>query len=456
MASATYHPAETYSPRLDINSKARRNFFASPRTPSTTTQRTSFFPPAPTTDYSAIPRSSNPSNISRKRPRYDRSESSIYSPDNMSPAPLVNSNYRLAGGLDTPTAEAKRVALYNDPTPDGPFRRGPAFASTNEPKDYFHNYAGENTDRLPGRDSNGRAPAPVPFSAKASTTWGSMMFNLAGKVWDFCTSNFRGFHAGGGTGYSFGSSQPTPVRPSPLQRMESSGWIHVPEATSDNDYDINPRVSKKTKTSHTSDLRDSWVMIGSPSRNRSREPSPSISYRRPSTPTFPNASSAPTRRTPSAIPRPSLFLRRDHTANSARPASSAGLRSPQPGSPSAPSARPGQHRRSSSFNSHLGHKAKDRRQPNVGRPATPNAGSGSDEVQRRESPMARQTAQYLEGQRKREAKEDRELSKLSRRLEDLIRQGKEALGTRVEMETHDEWSDGDGDGAGDAGMPGRW
>ncbi|MCJ1328751.1 hypothetical protein MMC10_005428 [Thelotrema lepadinum] len=445
MASTARRPTDAYSPRLDINPQSRHNFFAQPQTPLTSTGRSYVAPSTLSVDSTPISHSPNPSNTSRKRPRYDRTNSVAYSTDrtpysmdNMSPAPLANIQYRLADGLDTPTA-ASQVSLRDNVTPEDSFRRGRSYGQANEQRDYFHNYAGDNIAKLPGRIRNGLAPLAARDATVTTTTWGSMVFGLAGRVWDFCTGNFRGFHAGGGQGYSLENSRPIPTPPPQIQRMESSSWIDI-------DTDNDGRTSKKSKTSHASDLRDSWVMIDSPTRNFSREPSPSISTRRTAAPRLSTASSALARSTHPITSRPSLDLRRTSTIQSSRPASSAGLRSPHVTSPQ---FRPS-HKRSSSSNAITNDKEKIRRQSNIARPITPNR--SPTENTPKPSPIVKQTAQYLENQRRREAKEEREFQKLNQRLEHMIRQGKEALGTRVEVEV---WSDGDEEGDA-AGMPGGW
>ena len=448
MASATYRLADTYCPYLNINSEACHNFFASPQTPLASSHSSLLVAACDSNDHSTSSHSPNPSNISRKRPRYERTESLACSTGTpCSPAPLANMKYRLAEGLDTPTATTARLSLHNDATPDMSWRRGRSYGGADEQTDYFHNYAGESVNRLPGRDGNGRAPtaAAAPNVAKANTSWGSMVFDLAGRVWDFCTGNFQGFHAGGGQGYSFESPTPVPTPPPPLQRMESSTWTDLASAPTDTDTDTETRLSKRSKISHTSKLRNDWVMVDSPQRNRTRESSPSIGPRRPTIPTS-TATSASTRRINPITSRPSLNLRHVSTTHNSRPASSAGLRSPHVISPQAlPS-----HRRSSSFDTRSTTKEGKNRQSNIARPITPNESPGR--IEEDQSPIVKQTVKYLDNQRKREAKEDREFKKLNRRLEDMIRQGKEALGTKVEV---DEWSDGyeEGDGG---GMPGRW
>lgn len=178
-----------------------------------------------------------------------------------------------------------------------------------------------------------------------------------------------------------------------------------------------PRPAKKTKTSHHPDteLRGSWVLVNTPSPAREASPAPrklvhththSHSHS-PST-----ASAAPTRR---PVSRASAAgLRRAIVASgngSARPASAAGLRSP-----------------------HWAH-ARTKSRESVG---LTNAGKEVDEREEPRSPIAKEAARYVEQVRKREEQESRELRKLNRRLRSMIKEGKEALGSRVEVEIEDD------------------
>ncbi|KAI9878861.1 MAG: hypothetical protein M1823_006902, partial [Watsoniomyces obsoletus] len=133
---------------------------------------------------------------------------STFNSDAPSPAPLVNTDYRIAGGLDTSTAERGRQedqaqfefeqdlrpTRYGGPTRshiDGYFPQTPASATLGSRKRSY--------SRLPRQSRPG---------------WGHTVWTLtggvAGKVFNFCwNSAFNGFHAGGGQGYHMQIDTPT-------------------------------------------------------------------------------------------------------------------------------------------------------------------------------------------------------------------------------------------------------
>jgi hypothetical protein len=55
-----------------------------------------------------------------------------------------------------------------------------------------------------------------------------------------------------------------------------------------------------------------------------------------------------------------------------------------------------------------------------------------------ESPAAKEAARWAALKKKEEREQDESLRRLDRQLKDLIREGKEALGTKVEVEVEDD------------------
>jgi hypothetical protein len=60
------------------------------------------------------------------------------------------------------------------------------------------------------------------------------------------------------------------------------------------------------------------------------------------------------------------------------------------------------------------------------------AGVGAD------SPAAKEAARWAALKRKEEREQDESIRRLDRQLKDLIREGKEALGTKIEVEIEDD------------------
>lgn len=440
MASVTMD----FSPRFNTKPMSPANYLASPG-PSPISRESNY-------RYAATPRTAdyfshfqNSSDTGRKRVRHDSFDQSCRA--TMSPAPLANMNYDLAGGLETPNASITQYTPYENSPSDISFRRGRSYAHTNQ-HDYFHQHGGDRLGMLPGTVGNGLAPAMV--GSSQTTTWSKMMTSIAGKVWDFCTGNFRGFYAGGGQGYSLSTPHPQPQpiqRPSGTPQIQShelggGSWQEVAPDTPQGLYTDDTRASKRSRTSRRdSDLQGNWVYVRSPSQpttpalsQRSTTPIASgirlAHARTPST-----ASAAPIRRAqPSS--RPILNLRRTATSNP-RTTSSAGLRSPLPTTRSRPDSRPGSsHRKSNSLNNSNGRSSDEgrtRRHSQTFAPATITI-AREDHT---ESPLAEETRKHIERQRKREREENREFQRMNNFIQDMIRQGQEALGTKVEVEYED-------------------
>ena len=186
-------------PKLDINAGAKSHFFQPPKTSSASSSlhRTSTTTPSLSTPHVNL-------NTSRKRSRRDSSDeatpvkSQSYTPPTDSPSPLdhstflspvpfVNSRYRLAGGLDTPTARLTMDEEGEYPTsPDLHVRGFGGFQSSQE------SYFPQLTSAL-SREGNGRSrqnPSPRIQHGLGRAVFG--MVSVAGKVWDFCrTTAFK-------------------------------------------------------------------------------------------------------------------------------------------------------------------------------------------------------------------------------------------------------------------------
>lgn len=182
----------------------------------------------------------------------------------------------------------------------------------------------------------------VGFTEETENTWGGLVFKLvggvAGKMWEFCrTSAFGGFTAGGGTSYEITETAPK-IIPGSWDRFEQDELDNqgnnenrnVPGASS---MGTPERPAKRLQSS------SGWVMVGhepfSTGIERPASPSPSLSRRsyipRPVySPSPAQQSRIPTARTPS----------RSHEVPSRASASYASTRSPEysPRVPASPSS----------------------------------------------------------------------------------------------------------------------
>ena len=385
----------------------------------------------------------------------------IYSPDAESLAAFTNTKYTLAGGLDTPSvmrleAEERhetdlRELDYRQNRLTRIARQGSTSLIPRTPASAAHTV----------KDGRKRAHSSEQLG------WGRALVDLvggvAGKVFNFCwNSTFRGFQAGGGQAYRFDSDTPSIVEQSTWmdigekddvfnQRYEAHHYQHTtpvpgqyPEDGFINDYMLHPEAHRAEELATPSSyggrtpLRGgSWLLVGNKdgldqdcdsahSDHRILRPT-KPKQRRPVLGTSFSAAGNRPRLTPC---RPSLAGSPGSHLN--RPASFASSRS-SPGrscpvdSGSSPT-RTADHRRSRSS------MASPRRTTEIGSrqsfttPASP-------DVQRFEKKI-----------RRKEKREDESIQRLNRQLQDMIKEGKEALGTKFEIEDDLDEDEGYGEG----------
>ena len=440
-------------PQLDVDT-AHSRFYQPPASPSASASlQSSILLSTPSLDISSALSTSTArvsSNTSRKRSRNDFAENHTPHPcaekmrtphqqpqwsylsrdDALSPPPLADSRYLLAGGglLGTPTAVglAQSPSSDFDATPEVAFRRG---------RGYGHEATRRTTSGgwYVEDDYFGHAIPPTSFNVEPNALkrrredglhWPRAVLSTAiavvGGVWSFCTTPFRGFNSGHDRPYPLDPPLQSLTHPSPessstaseqafgIQSVNSSVWAELPPPSSG---PATPRAAKKSKLVHTPGAEEprGWMLVSGDGGVRSASPS--------------SASAAHMR-------RPGMGNRRDGVTSIAtgfaRPASAAGLRSSL--------VRPSpltSHARRRSRDKLLG--ASARASPVIGNvwqgnDASPQLKGGSGG-----SPAAKEAAKYVQKLKKRERKEERELKRFNRQLEDMIREGQEALGARIEV-----------------------
>lgn len=436
----------TLTPKLDVSVGAKSHIFQPP--PTSATSSLHFSHASLSTSASRDDRS----NTKRKRSRHDGTSSTIIQPSYAStnndalssmaydpstsacdlpesmesPAPFVNEKYRLAGGLDTPTS---RIALdhdyFNPGAGDFQSRTGRSLRSIDHPDRDGH----FNHSPIPSalaRERNGQpriATSPNIRDGLGRTLY--HVADVAGKVLDFCRSAaFRGFFAGGGASYD--------LKGASIQKgngMAKSVWHQVEEKDlgfwrdsegvgtpvpgqfPDDDFipdymsqdHLNPsptraakRIQRERRTS--GEIGENWMMVGERGTPpASREASPS----RISTRKIPASTTSSGRRTAPKLGRARPIL----------PASRPYLNSCA-GSPSMRSDRP------ASYAS----------------PRSPGGAQSPPKKHDTNSPLSVEVQKHAARMRRREMEEDKNLSRFNQQLKAMIREGKEALGTRVEVE----------------------
>lgn len=409
----------TLPPKLDIHAGAKSHIFQPPRTPSASTslhRSTAFFWSDHANGTASRKRARQKSYIPEQpevssyydhdawSPTASGLSSTLISPGVMSPVPLVNTQYKLAGGLDTPGAAFESAIEQDDvyaTSPDLTLRWGRGWdrSSGSSLDGYFPQLS-----PVLGREANGRSRLQNSQSSRAG--WGKAVYNVAGKVWDFCKMNaFRGFYAGGGQGYRMHTSpQLASSDPSNLEALKEKNNVFsmnggitslpgrfpeedfIPDYMSQN-HTSPPRPAKKIQREKgEGDLRASWVMVGNV--QASRESSPT----RISTRKMPPAGSPGRRPVSRAGRRPILPASRPSTSFAGSP----GLRADRPASFASPRS-----------------------------PAT---------SPMYESPVSVKVQRHAARIRRRELEDDAHLKRLNKQLKAMIKEGKEALGTKFEVE----------------------
>lgn len=377
-----------------------------------------------------------------------------------SPLPFVNTRYQIKGGLDTPSAAQAAAGEESEYSDIGYRKRLSGTTQEHKPSYFPSPPAAQLTD------ANGRPRMAV--NSPPRDTFGKALGVVGGvvsKVWDFCTAGaFRGFYAGGGKSYTV-SSDPNSNPSQDIPSIEDSFWqgegregstfrgresTPVPgtfpedDFTSEHQYpsfnvrdSTPPRAAKRRQTGidpNSDDLARNWVMVSgtrtSTTTNMARRtpistsrpaarysmPTASSANRKPiaSTATRPASRASAT----AALRRPALVNTRQSSVshagspglNSARPASFASPRSPG-GSKFSTSARLSTPTR----NGHV-------------------ATSGAEAAP---SPLSIEAQKWAEQRRKEDAESDESMRRFNARLKAMIREGKEALGTTVDVEAED-------------------
>ncbi|KAJ5604533.1 hypothetical protein N7510_009687 [Penicillium lagena] len=231
-----------------------------------------------------------------------------------------------------------------------------------------------NSRKRSRRDSSVASPSIDGSVPATPVGWGRTVINVVGKVLDLCWSGaFRGFYAGGGRGYDMPAG--------PGQQLDPSAWQSPSSVENDNIFSSHNQVHLTPVPGQypEEDIDRNWVVVPTESKDPFIDTgSPSLRARRA------YQASSPRRR-PAQIPRLNK-----------RAAYSSGAR------PSTPTRSP-------------------TKNPGLTSPRSNNS-PGSAEVQR-----------YAAQLRRKERQEDASIRRLNKQLQNMIREGKEALGTTVNV-----------------------
>lgn len=404
-------------------------------------------------------------------------------------------HYMLAGQLETPggfQADGEHAPLEDSAYSDYDYRRA---------------LGSKRSDLTAESPSSGQPTVLIKPVQPINTGWSRTAFStiggVVGKVWDFCTAGaFKGFYAGGGTGYSFNGAQsdasPQPDAgdgksarpPEDYFSQHSAGGgeaTPVPGGFPQQDYVPYPlenaqattpestpsRPTKRRQISGNDELLKNWVMVDESSSAERTRPGSRVSSRTPGRAT-PSRNTRPSittgRRISVPVSRlnstPGPMRRSSHRISHAgspalsprEPASFAGARSSRPPSPGplspsripVPVQTPGRGRasftaprpssaaaqyRTSGITSPGPRPSHTHRRTHSGASAASARGQRDREEDGMASPRLTDEAKRLAAKRRREEKDaDLRMNDFNARLQAMIRQGKEALGTQIEVE----------------------
>lgn len=400
-----------------------------------------------------------------------------------SPSPLANTDYHLFGGLDTPgtwSEQREERARIEDAELD--YRPNRCTTNPSSDQSFFSDLSITNKSQ---DDSNTDMTASTTLSGwhLRRTAW-ALTGGLAGKIFNFCwNTTFRGFQAGGGQSYTIHEADNTdfaqdghrfdPSR-SPRTGHQSRESLSGDGSKYQNQQYIDDRAyqnrdrnhdysshdplrTPRTYSRHTSiedysALKNNWVFVEtsprspnnedhSPVRKRSRASmaSPVRSYTQSYQSSIPQPMASSTSRTytasfasPRAMSRKTSISSRTHSYNSGfahtrtnsytntNPYSTNG-----PGTTSPlPSPNPKRPRISmtSTSQSHLTSPTKSR----LTNTALTQNGAPP-------SPISPELETFQRKRRKEAKRNDESLRRLNAQLQDMIREGQEALGSRIEV-----------------------
>ncbi|KAI0158381.1 hypothetical protein BJ166DRAFT_302060 [Pestalotiopsis sp. NC0098] len=371
-----------------------------------------------------------------------------------------DARYTFAGSVETPhgAEHNKQLGYMED--------------STYSDVDYRRALGSMRTTEMPS--------CPKPSTTTSGPGWSMLALQtiggVVGKVWDFCTVGaFRGFYAGGGRGYEMPSSSrghtwcnehDVPTLPELPGGFPASDYARTPEFTP-------PPAAKRRQVSGNlpnDELRKNWVMVEDPSEPRHQGHSPAqiqkttqnrpVLHRRISKPvsrlgysSLARETSRPdsrasvlTNRQPASFASPRLAVAPERPVATERPVTPSRL--PVPSRPRSlstassprlsqqpsriPSPSPyttrGHRRTQSTASAASAAPARARRRE-----------SSAQELVDQSSPRLDVRARNMVARRMQQEQEtDERISDFNSRLMDMIRQGKEALGTTIEVDDYDD------------------
>jgi hypothetical protein len=360
--------------------------------------------------------------------------------DTGSPMPFVNTRYTLAGGMDTPTLKtAQDYDVGGSVYSDIGYRR--ELSGDDKVKGLFGEQSSyESFPFELDRESDGRPSLGRKNSGREAWTKTALevVGGVVGKVWEFCkTSAFRGFHAGGGAKYTVNNTSPTHFTVDISERDSfweservTTTWGfekestplpgQFPEEEFIADYmdratpeNTPPRPAKRRQVSHHNEdeIAKNWVVV--PPNTTPSKPQP----KSPARYSLPTASSA------------------NRRSVAGRPASRAGAIGMGARRSMVPRVS---HAGSPALHTNHGASFASPRSPGASKIPRASPIRGTPSSVKADSAAAKEAQRWAAQRKKEEREADESIRRLDAQLKAMIREGKEALGTKIEVEMDDD------------------
>lgn len=321
-----------------------------------------------------------------------------------SPPPLADDRYQLAGGdMDGPARFGRQDGDYDD---------------------YYRLQQQRGQWSIPPTPATGArqlATGGIEATPNGTRSWSilGLVGGVAGKLFQFCTVPFRGFQAGSGQKYTvdghreiaaklglqddpFMEGAPGPVRyTTPGDFPEDDYGVKSIDSI-DNEHAERPRMTKRLRTT------DNWVVVDNDGETQSRPATPRLSERR--VPSY--------GRSPSQIPRPASRLA---TPSAKRP------------SLIPVSRRSASDRRSIHGSAKI---ASHSRQRSYSRLSYGSPAAFEEKTKKPSSPLPKESQRLINKVRREEMEEDARMRRMSSQMSAMLREAKEALGSKFEVEDY--------------------
>lgn len=334
-----------------------------------------------------------------------------------SPPPLANDRYELAGGMEVTDRFTRQNGNLDD------------YFHLEKQREMWSTPTSPHYGIPPHLQPAERQVTPPSAKPRMLNQLMSIVGGVAGKLYQFCSVPFRGFQAGGGQAYSFDNQEVaaklglhddnTSLPAGPMHQIAPTNYR-------DNDYGVESIDSVKEELPGAKRLRtaESWVVVDNRGDMVSQPSTPRIAARRVPSHT----------RSPSQIPRP---------------VSRASMATPAHKRPSLiPVSRRSTLDRTSFYGSAVTNPQSPAHARSYSRQSYGSPVLSNDTSSKKKSPLPPESQRLVNKLRREEVEDDARMRRMSSQMSAMLRQAREALGSKFEIE--DEYMDDEDDDVDDS------